>query len=201
MMSTFIRLTSTSEVIKEIVPGAVTTSRKGKTVINTIYRQNDQVEMRDPLVLVDGVPVLNHEKVLNIKGDKIEKIDVLSKRYFIADIMLGGIIDITTYDGDLSVIEFDKPVFRQEFAAPQPGSAFTSPDYSAISRRESRMPDYRNTLCWNPDVKTDVNGRAEVEFYTSDEAGDYILLVEGYTSDGHRGRATLRFSVNDSNEQ
>ncbi len=74
-MSTFIQLTSVMEAIKEIVPGAVTTSRKGKTVINTIYKQNYQIEVRDPLVIVDGVPVLNHEKVLNIKGDKIEKID------------------------------------------------------------------------------------------------------------------------------
>ena len=194
-MSTFIQLTSLREAIKEIVPGAVTTSRKGKTVINTVYKQNYQIETRDPLVIVDGVPVLDHEKVLNIKGDKIEKIDVLSKKYYVSDIELGGIIDITSYDGDLSVIEFDKPVFRQEFEAPQPGYGFASPDYSEASRKESRIPDYRNTLYWNPDIRTDENGRAAVEFYTSDEAGDYIMLVEGFTSDGRRGSATLLFSV------
>ncbi len=195
MMSTFIQLTSLREAIKEIVPGAVTTTRKGKTVINTIYKQNYQIETRDPLVIVDGVPVPDHEKVLNIKGDKIEKIDVLSKKYYVSDVALGGVIDITTYDGDLSVIEFDKPLFRQEFEAPQPGSGFTSPDYSEATRKESRIPDYRNTLYWNPDLKTDVNGRAAVEFYTSDEAGDYIMLVEGFTSDGRRGSAALLFSV------
>ncbi len=194
-MSTFIRLTSVMEAIKEIVPGAITTSRKGKTVINTIYKQNYQIEVMDPLVIVDGVPVLNHEKVLNIKGDKIEEIEMLSKEYYISDIELGGVIDITTYDGDLSVIEFDKPVFRQEFEAPQPVYGFTSPDYSDASRKVSRIPDYRNTLYWNPDVRTDVNGRAALEFYTSDEAGDYVILVEGFTSDGHRGSATLLFSV------
>jgi len=194
-MSSFIQLTSIREAIKEIVPGAVTTSRKGKTIINTVYKHNDQIEIRDPLVIVDGVPVLNHEKVLNIKGDKIEKIDVLSKEYYISDMALGGVIDITTYDGDLSVIEFDKPVFRQEFEAPQTVYSFTSPYYSDTSRKESRIPDYRNTLYWNPDVRTDVNGRAVVEFYTSDEAGDYILLVEGFTSDGQRGCTTLLFSV------
>ena len=194
-MSTFIQLISLREAIKEIVPGAVTTSRKGKTVINTIYKQNYQIETRDPLVIVDGVPVLNHEKVLNIKGDKIEKIDLLNKKYYISDIELGGVIDITTYNGDLSAIEFDKPVFRQEFEAPQPVYSFTSPDYSEALRKESRIPDYRNTLYWNPEVGTDVNGKAEVEFYTSDEAGDYMILVEGFTSDGHRGSATLLFSV------
>lgn len=194
-MSTFIQLTSLREAIKEIVPGAVTTTRKGKTIINTIYKQNYQIETRDPLVIVDGVPVLDHEKVLNVKGDKIEKIDVLSKEYYISDIGLGGVIDITTYDGDLSVIEFDKPLFRQEFEAVQPLYRFSSPDYSETSRKESRIPDYRNTLYWNPEVRTDLNGKAAVEFYTSDEAGDYIVLVEGYTSDGHRGSATIVLSV------
>ncbi len=120
---------------------------------------------------------------------------MLSKEYYISDIALGGIIDITTYNADLSVIEFDKPVFRQEFEALQPVYRFTSPDYSDASRKVSRIPDYRNTLYWNPDVRTDVNGKAEVEFYTSDEAGDYMILVEGFTSDGHRGSATLLFSV------
>lgn len=194
-MSTFIQLSSIREAIKELVPAAATTSRKGKTVINTVYKQNDQIEVRDPLVIVDGVPVLNHEKVLKITGDKIDKIDVLSKKYYISGIVLGGVIDITTYHGDLSDIEFDKPVFRQAFEAPQPDNGFTSPDYSDVLRKESRIPDYRNTLYWSPDVRTDVNGKAAVEFYTSDETGDYILLVEGFTSDGHRGSATLLFSV------
>ena len=62
-------------------------------------------------------------------------------------------------------------------------------------RRESRIPDYRNTLFWSPDVKTDADGRAAVEFYTSDEAGDYMVLVEGFTPDGHRGSATFLYSV------
>jgi len=79
-MSTFIQLTSLREAIKEIVPGAVTTTRKGKTIINTVYKQNDQVELMDPLVIVDGVPVLNHEKVLKIKGDKIEKIVITEQK-------------------------------------------------------------------------------------------------------------------------
>ena len=105
----------------------------------------------------------------------------------------------STVTGNGGRFEFDKPLFRQEFEAPQPDYGFTWPDYSDALRKESRIPDYRNTLYWNPDVRTDVNGRAELEFYTSDEAGDYILLVEGYTSDGHRGSATLLFSVKTKN--
>jgi hypothetical protein len=199
-MSDFIQLTSLREAIKEIIPGVITNNRKGETVINTIYKYNNSIETREPLVIIDGVPVFNHEKVLNIKADKIEKIDVLNMEYYVSDIVLGGIIGITTYNGDLSVIEFDKPVFRQEFEAPRSGSGFRSPDYSDISQKESRIPDFRNTLYWNPDVRTDENGKVAVEFYTSDEPGDYIMLVEGFTSDGSRGATTLRFSVKGNKE-
>ena len=194
-MSGFIQLTTLREAIKEVVLGAVTTSRKGKTVINTIDKHDGHIVTRDPLVIVDGVPVFDHEKVLNIPSDKIEKIDVLNTEYYILDIVLGGIINIITHNGDLSVIEFDKPVFRQEFEALLSGSDFNSPDYSDISQKESRIPDFRNTLYWNPDVRTDANGRAVVEFYTSDEPGDYKMLVEGYSSDGQRASATILFSV------
>jgi hypothetical protein len=194
-MSDFIQLTSLREAIKEIVPGVVTTGRRGKTIINTIYKHNYQIETRDPIVIVDGVPVFDHEKVLNIPGDKIEKIDVLNMGYYISDISLDGVIDITTQKGDLSLIEFDKPVFRQEFEALQPESGFSSPDYSDVSQIKNRIPDFRNTVYWNPDVRTQDNGKTEVEFYTSDEPDDYILLVEGFTANGHRVSTTLHFSI------
>ncbi len=194
-MSDFIELTSLREALKEIVPGAVTSVRKGKTVINTISKQNLHIETRDPLVLVDGVPVSDHGKVLAIPGDKISKIDVLNRGYFISGVALNGIIDITTRKGDLSLIEFDKPVFRQEFEALQPQFEFRSPDYSDPVRKNSRIPDFRNTLYWNPDVRSAGDGKAVVEFYTSDDPDDYLILVEGYSSQSQKGKAIVPISV------
>jgi hypothetical protein len=194
-MSGFIQLTSLREAIKEVVMGAVTTGRKGKTVINTIDKSNGHIVIRDPLVIVDGIPVFDHEKVLNIPGDQIEKIDVINSEYYILDIVLDGIINIITHKGNHSVIEYDKPVFRQEFEALQSGSDFSSPEYSDISQKGSRIPDFRNTLYWNPEVRTDATGKSVVEFYTSDEPGDFIILVEGYSSDGHKASTSIPLSV------
>ena len=33
-------------------------------------------------------------------------------------------------------------------------------------------------------VRTDKNGTAAVEFYTSDETGEYTVIVEGFAADG-----------------
>ncbi len=195
LMSTFIRLTSLREAIKEIIPGVITTRKKGKTVINSVFRFKDKVTITNPLVIVDGVPVWDHEKVLAISIDKIEKVDVLNFGYIFSKIYIDGIIDITTVSGNLSEPVFDKPVFRQEFEALQQEAAFRSPDYSVAALKDSRIPDFRNTLYWNPDVRTDKQGKASVEFYTSDETGIYTVLVEGFTTDGAKGKAVTTLTV------
>jgi len=195
LMSTFIRLTSLREAIKEIIPGVITTRKKGKTVINSVFRFKDKVTITNPLLIVDGVPVWDHEKVLAISIDKIEKVDVLNFGYIFSKIYIDGIIDITTVSGNLSEPVFDKPVFRQEFEALQKAEAFRSPDYSVPTLRDSRIPDFRNTLYWNPDIRTNKQGKASVEFYTSDETGEYTVLVEGFTPDGARVKAVTSLTV------
>ncbi|HUW92696.1 MAG TPA: hypothetical protein VMV74_06000, partial [Bacteroidales bacterium] len=195
LMSTFIELTSLKEAIKEIIPGVVTSKNKGKTIINAVFRFKDRVYFTNPLLLVDGVPVYDPEKVLAISLDKIEKVDVLNLGYIFSRIYLDGIIDITTYKGNLSEPVFDKPVFRQEFEALQQASYFSSPDYSTPPQRDRRIPDFRNTLYWNPDIKTDNQGMASVEFYTSDETGTYTILVEGFTTEGTKGKTVSSLTV------
>lgn len=186
LLSTYIELTSLREVIKELVPDLTTFARKDKFYFNLIYRHPEQSGSTNPFVLVDGVPVYDHDAVLKIKPQEIELIRVLYSRYFIKDLVLEGIIDFTTKEGSLKVPEFDRPVFRQEFESLQGPGFFSSPDYSSATAKASRVPDFRNTLYWNPDIITDNNGAAAVEFYTSDEPGTYHIIVEGFTTGGHK---------------
>jgi uncharacterized protein YfaS (alpha-2-macroglobulin family) len=50
--------------------------------------------------------------------------------------------------------------------------------------KKSRIPDFRNTLYWNPSVKTDSEGKALVEFWTSDFVSDYEVNIQGITPAG-----------------
>ena len=51
--------------------------------------------------------------------------------------------------------------------------------------KSSRLADYRNTLYWNPSVKPDKDSKAGIEFWTSDTKSDYIINIQGITSEGH----------------
>ncbi|MFZ2285891.1 MAG: hypothetical protein WAV93_02795 [Bacteroidales bacterium] len=196
-LADFIELKSVREIARELVQVIGISSADGKSSIRMNYKSPDGTYLETPLVLVDGVPAYDHDAVLNLSPDEIEKINVLNNRYYISDISLGGIIDIKTVKGNVSVTENGLHVLRQEFEAPFSGTSFYSPEYLSVKQRESRIPDYRNTLYWNPDIKTDRYGKAVAEFYTSDEPGDYLVFIEGFTAGGLKGSAFTIISVTD----
>ncbi|MEM9821742.1 MAG: carboxypeptidase-like regulatory domain-containing protein, partial [Bacteroidota bacterium] len=66
---------------------------------------------------------------------------------------------------------------------------FYQPKYEAQSTKTKiSRDDFRPTVYWNPEVNIDRNGRAELEFFTSDEMTTFRATLEGLTSDGSIGR-------------
>jgi hypothetical protein len=194
-MSSYIELTSLKEVIKEILPGVSTVKKNDKTRFRLINKNQSMAFDNDPLVLIDGVPVNDIEKIININSREIERIDVLTSRYFISDIVLDGILHFVSKSGNLHVIDFDRSVYRLQYELPQSAKEFYSPVYSSDTARNSRIPDFRNTLYWQPMLHTDKTGNASIEFYSSDESADYSIVIEGIASDGRTGKATSALKI------
>jgi uncharacterized protein YfaS (alpha-2-macroglobulin family) len=42
-------------------------------------------------------------------------------------------------------------------------------------------------MYWNPNIKTDATGKAEVSFYTSDVLSSYKIVIEGISVEGMPG--------------
>jgi hypothetical protein len=55
---------------------------------------------------------------------------------------------------------------------------FYSPVYDE-NNRNSPVYDGRATLLWNPSVRTDVNGEAKIDFFTSDRRTNFDVIVNG----------------------
>jgi hypothetical protein len=194
-MADFIELTSLREVVKEIIPNVYTLKQNGKYDFKLINKFRGQPFENKPLVLVDGVPVYDFEKVLGISSKEIERADVINTRYFISETVFDGIISFITKKGNLSVMEFDNSVFRQVYEGCQDQYNFYSPDFSTPALKSSHIPDFRNTLLWKPELQTKKDGNAEVTFFTSDEISDFTIVVEGITPDGKTGYSSASFSV------
>ena len=101
-------------------------------------------------------------------------------------------IEFTRTAADATVVintipnEAEQPTYRdrhiiiQGFDYP---TEFYSPNYS---QQHPKTPtDYRRTLYWNPNVKTDKNGRAIINFYNNSRETRVNVSVAGITADGH----------------
>lgn len=73
-----------------------------------------------------------------------------------------------------------------------PGKEFYQPHYD---QQPDSAADYRNTLLWAPDIVTDENGNATLEFFSSDINTAFYGIVEGISGTGTVGKADFEFMV------
>ena len=57
--------------------------------------------------------------------------------------------------------------------------------------KESRRPDFRHTMYWEPSV----TGKTGTEFYTSDLEGVYVATLQGVDADGKMIEVKWEFEV------
>ena len=76
--------------------------------------------------------------------------------------------------------ESQKGLRRTYFQGFNKPSTFKMEDYSVIPP----MADFRRTIYWNPNVKTDAQGKAKVEFFNNSTCEEMYISVEGMTEDG-----------------
>jgi hypothetical protein len=79
----------------------------------------------------------------------------------------------------------------------QQPNAFYSPKYTS-ENFYSKTQDKRITLYWSPSIKVE-NGKANLEFYTCDNLGNYVAIVEGISKNGKIISGAKRFSVTEFN--
>ncbi|HEX3386308.1 MAG TPA: hypothetical protein VHS53_14005, partial [Mucilaginibacter sp.] len=188
----YTRFTTMEEVLREYVVSIGVAKHQGKFVIHMF--DGDRL-LGDPLVLLDGVPVFDADKLFKWDPLKIKKLDVVSHDYLYGPVMFNGVISFTTYKGDGTNMEIDPHAVVLDYEGLQLERKFYSPVYESEAERNSTIPDFRTALYWNPDVNTNSAGKANLSFYTSDKPGQYIGVIEGITADGQSGNGIFTFEV------
>jgi len=71
---------------------------------------------------------------------------------------------------------------------------FYSPQYDD-PKTNPNIADLRTTIFWKPNILTDKDGNAIIEFFSADAKGTYKAIIEGIDNDGNIGRQVVRFKV------
>jgi hypothetical protein len=172
------------EVFLELLPHVSLKKKKSIYEISITDRIENRPYLTTPCLLIDGVIIKDPLIIANLDPEIVEKIDVIKEKYLVGDYYFPGIVNIITKAGDFNCVSLPGYMIRLSYRVIDPLLSIGSPDYSLAEIRKSRIPDFRNTLYWNPSVKTDDNGKARIEFWSSDIISDYEINIQGITSEG-----------------
>jgi hypothetical protein len=194
LLDNYTRFTTIEEILREYVPNAFISHLHDHFHIK-VLNENGVIHEDDPMVLIDGVPFFNIDKVFAADPLKLRKLEVVPYTYYWGPSVEEGILSFTSYKGDMGGNEIDPHAVVLDYEGLELQRQFYSPVYDSDKAYVSRVPDFRNVLYWAPYVTTGTNGKNSVSFYTSDQTGSYIGIIQGLTANGEAGSQYFRFDV------
>lgn len=169
------------EVLVELLPEVRAHKTKGDYEVRMrlvdIYRAQ-YFPSEKALMLVDGTPVFNHNRLMQYDPMLVEEVEVYPYTYFVGQRQYPGVTNFVTFAKTLPSMEFDANVRIVSFKGASLPMAYT------CSGVGSDYPDLRMTALWQPLVDVRAGESITLDCKMPDIAGRYLITVEGLTEDG-----------------
>lgn len=191
----YTRFTTMEEVLREYVTQINVLLRGGKLHLRMLDEDRREFYENNVLVLVDGVPLVDVNKIFEYDPHKVRQLDVIARGYLLGPYYFKGVASFTTYGGNLEGFALDPRVLMVNYDGLQLQREFYAPVYETAAQQGSRIPDFRTTLLWKPDIATGAEGATTLSFYTSDLKGRYLGVLQGLDKDGRPASTTFGFEV------
>lgn len=177
----YIDLPTMEEVFHELVPGVALRRRGDGAGFVFVSEPGDPPLPGPDAVFLDGVILDDPSFIAGLDPELIERIDVIKGKYQIGNLILNGIVSIVSLEGGMCDIDYPNTGLRTSLTILEEESRYKNMDYSVNQCYDPIMPDFRNTLYWNPTLKPDDEGMIEFTFHTSDFVSDYLITLQGIT--------------------
>ncbi|MGE5447595.1 MAG: hypothetical protein ACM3PR_04485, partial [Bacteroidales bacterium] len=164
--------------------------------IDTFSMANRPVDFK-----IDNLSPMDLREITLMRMDNVDIVDVLNPGFHstnpgeLGAINPNGLIAIYSKDPNKVPVDYTnvRGRIRPQLRGYHKPVKFYSPSYNP-DNTDSPQPDFRPTLFWNPELCFK-EGKANIEFFTSDENAHYVVYVEGVTKNGKICYGTTDFSV------
>jgi hypothetical protein len=149
-------------------------------------------------VVIDGMYV-ESDMLSMINPQDVQSVEVLRNTNFTAiygSFGGGGVIIITSKTGRDAQRSSFQPTGILSITPKgiSISKEFYKPVYDVSSDKQFQN-DLRTTIHWEPGIVADKDGKAKFDFFTSDEAGTYRMIIEGIDFQGKILRKIINFDV------
>lgn len=190
LIDDYVMLPNLEEVFINLVPEVQFYRKQGRERIR-ILSDNSSIGIYNPLIMIDHISVFDHEALLGLSPEKIQRIDLITDIYLKGSVAFGGVLAIHSRKGDMAGIDlphgsyfFDYQAFHSEY-----------PRVDPMPVLEEREPDTRNTLLWSSALLLQKDRRVDISLKAPTAPGTYVVLVRAMAPDGQVISGSAKFSV------
>ena len=186
----FIKLPTLEEYFVEVVP-QVAVRKTGGVRRLILLGEHPDLTIYPPLLMIDGVAIFDVEAVLAVSPRLIDRVEIVNAPYIRGNVSFGGIISLISKNNDLAYIDLPSSGLLVNYRMLDVPAGDTIPN----GILDSRLPDIRNTLYWNPALEMKPEMDRRISFFTADLKGEYEILIRGVDSTGKYLEKRVPFSV------
>jgi hypothetical protein len=137
------------------------------------------------------VPVINKCDLFNLSSEMINKIQIQPEPRIVGNLYYDGLISISCY-ANKEVKYSDNPnSYPAIITGYNAGNEFA--EFAMTNGQKDSRPEFRNQLYWDTYVFD--RNKKDIKFYTSDEEGEYIVEINGFTKGGIPVYVKQKFTV------
>ena len=142
------------------------------------------------LMLLDGVPVFDQQKIMDYDPLLVESIHIYPQTYYIGSRSYDGIANFITYKHNLPGFQFGGNVRVVDFQGVSWPTSYTG----QALRDEEGYPDYRQTIYWHPLLTLAPGQTLVIPCKMPDYTGRFKVSMEGLSTAGTPFHAETSFS-------
>lgn len=178
----YTRFSTIKETIVEVINEIYIKQKKENSTFHVrLYDQLFESNLF-PLILVDGILIQNHNELLDLNVNNIQKISVVSDKFIYDALTFEGVISIETFNRNYQTDLSGDYIKKLLLFRPLEIKDYFNQIYDD-SKKSVRIPDYRSQLLWQPNFILNKK-ETTISFFTSDNRGKYEICLEGFTNEG-----------------
>ena len=190
----YTRFTTMEEVLVEFVQEMrARRDRDGKRIIQIRLKDGTEVQFSNTptLMMIDGVPVFDQQKILDYDPLLVEQIRIYPHTCYIGSFSFEGVANFVTYKHNLPAFKFGGNVRVIDYEGVAWPMAFTG---AALAGAEG-YPDYRQTIFWHPLLELAPGQTLSLPCRLPDYKGRFNAVAEGLSETGEPLVSRISFEV------
>lgn len=181
------------DILREYVSEVYVSRRQNEFELRTVS-QNGPLR-QNPLILLDGVPYFDVNKIMQIPSKELERLDVVKELYYYGGETYHGILQFYSKAKLLRDYALNSNALIMDYEGLQEKREFYMPKYDTPAQKSSSIPDFRNAIYWEPNLSLQNGIDYSLGFTTSDLSGNYVVVIEGVSQKGEPVQSKIRFEV------